>query len=166
MNEASPDCHLADAATAQGDCRGTGGMQEPAFCHPLRWRRKLDWPQITEVHMKGMNSVSPESRIFAYRECSIFDVQTACSFCCVLVHSWLPPSILGAVSQSWLVRSSWAAVLILPQIKLNWHLSSCACFLVDTEKALTGSLLSRRSTLSSVPNAHRRRWQDSSTLCL
>ena len=34
-------------------------MQEAATCHSLRWTRKEDWPQRAEVHVKGMNAVSP-----------------------------------------------------------------------------------------------------------
>ena len=38
------------------------GMQEK------RWTRKRDWPQIAEVHMKGMTLVSTEDCIFPYIE--------------------------------------------------------------------------------------------------
>ena len=46
-----------------GDRWETGGMQE------ARWTRKEDWPQIVEVHMKRMNSVSQEAYIFQYIDC-------------------------------------------------------------------------------------------------
>ena len=39
------------------------GMQE------TRETRKQDWPQIAEVHMKGMDSVSQGACIFPYTEC-------------------------------------------------------------------------------------------------
>ena len=48
---------------SHSDCWGVGGMQE------ARWTRKQDWPQTAEVHVKGMNSVSPEACIFPYIEC-------------------------------------------------------------------------------------------------
>ena len=31
--------------------------------------KEQDWPQIAEVHMKGINLVSPEACIFPYTEC-------------------------------------------------------------------------------------------------
>ena len=39
-----------------------------------------------------------------------------------------PPCLFGAVSKSYLGCCLWAAVLILPRIKLNWQLSRCAFF--------------------------------------
>ena len=39
------------------------GMQE------TRETRKQDWPQIAEVHMKGMDSVSQGVYTFPYTEC-------------------------------------------------------------------------------------------------
>ena len=56
------------AATRHGDCWGAGEMQEAAICHSLRWTRKQDWPQISEIHIRGMNSVSPEAYIFPHKE--------------------------------------------------------------------------------------------------
>ena len=52
--------------------RSWGGMQEAVICHlgQLRWTKK-GLLQIAEVHMKGMNSRSPEACIFPYTECSI-----------------------------------------------------------------------------------------------
>ena len=55
------------------------GMQEAAICWgylSLRWTgnwgckqsRNRNWPQVTEVHMKGMNSVSPEVFISPHME--------------------------------------------------------------------------------------------------
>ena len=41
-------------AEALGECKKQG---------------EQDCPQIAEVHMKGMNSVSPEACIFPYTEC-------------------------------------------------------------------------------------------------
>ena len=57
-NEGSPNCDPADAATLCVDCWGAGAMQE------ARWTKKQDWPQIAEVYMKGMNTVSPETWLF------------------------------------------------------------------------------------------------------
>ena len=31
-------------------------------------KKEIDWPQIAEVHMKGMNSVIPETCIFPNKE--------------------------------------------------------------------------------------------------
>ena len=78
------------------EARGPGRMQE------ARRTKKQDSPQIDEVHMKGMNSVSPEACIFPNRMLNsltqylIFDVQTACSLCYKLVYSLTsPPASLG-----------------------------------------------------------------------
>ena len=65
----APKTDPGDAPTPHGDCGGAGGMQEAAICHSLRWTRKQDWPQIDGMHMKELNSVSPEACIFAYIEC-------------------------------------------------------------------------------------------------
>ena len=40
------------------DFWGAGGKQA------AKWTRKQDWPQIAEVHVKGVNSVSLEACIF------------------------------------------------------------------------------------------------------
>ena len=59
-------------STRHGDCWGAGGAQGAAICHSchcLRWTRRQDLAQIAEVHMKTMNSVSPEAWIFPYRQC-------------------------------------------------------------------------------------------------
>ena len=62
-----PKLNPADAATRHGDCWGAGGTQGAAIGHSrhyLRWTRKQDLAQIAAVHMKAMNSVSPEAWIF------------------------------------------------------------------------------------------------------
>ena len=50
-------------AANPGDCWRAGVMQE------ARWTRKQDWPQIAEVRVKWINSVSPEACIFPHTEC-------------------------------------------------------------------------------------------------
>ena len=57
----------------------------------------------------------------------------------VILYSDLP-CLFGAVSQSCLSCISWAAVLILPQIKLNSQLSSCTfvCVCVNKEEEKQG----------------------------
>ena len=47
--------------TPHGDGWGTGGMQEAS-------EEGSSLAQIAEVHMKGMNSVSPEACTFPYKE--------------------------------------------------------------------------------------------------
>ena len=67
-----PKLNPSDAATRHGDYWGPGGTQGAAIghsCHYLRWPRKQDLAQIAEVHMKAMNSVSPEAWIFPYIQC-------------------------------------------------------------------------------------------------
>ena len=67
-----PKLNPADATTRHGDCWGPGGTQGGAIGnshHYLRWTRKQDLAQIAEVHMKAMNSVSPEAWIFPYIQC-------------------------------------------------------------------------------------------------
>jgi len=63
ISDVNRSSHPVDAATRNSDRRGAGGMQE------ARRTMKQEWPQIAEVHMKGMNLVSPEACIFPYLEC-------------------------------------------------------------------------------------------------
>jgi len=58
MSEGYQNCNPEGAATLQSDCRRAGGMREAGQT------RKQDWPQIAEMCMKGLNSVSPEAGIF------------------------------------------------------------------------------------------------------
>ena len=50
---------------------GIQGMPPPLMliAEELSECKKQDWLQIAEVHMKGMNSVSPEACIFPYIKC-------------------------------------------------------------------------------------------------
>ena len=66
-------CNPADATTTPrvpanelgvGDARGT----YPPHLQPLTVTENRIWLQIAEIHMKGMDSVSPEASIFPYTE--------------------------------------------------------------------------------------------------
>ena len=63
ISDVNKSSHPVDAAAPKSDRRGAGGMQE------ARRTMKQEGPQIAEVHMKGMNLVSPEACIFPYLEC-------------------------------------------------------------------------------------------------
>ena len=63
ISDVNKGSHPVDAATPDSDQRGACGMQE------ARWTMKPDWPQRAEVHLIGMNSVSPEACVFPYIEC-------------------------------------------------------------------------------------------------
>ena len=83
-----------------GDHWGTVRMQE------ARSTRKEDWSQISEVHTKGTNSVSPEAYTFPYCRMLnsltwylIFDVQTAYSLFCKLVYSLTSPASRAVLSE-------------------------------------------------------------------
>ena len=56
----APQLQPSSAATPHGDCWEARGMQE------ARRTRKQDWPQMAEVHMRRMSSVSPETPISPY----------------------------------------------------------------------------------------------------
>ena len=60
VNEGSPHCNPLDSATPELIAEELGECKQQV---------KQDWPQIAEVHMKEMNSVSPEACIFPYKEC-------------------------------------------------------------------------------------------------
>ena len=53
-------CDPADTATPHHDCWGAGERMQESAPHlpPLMVAGNRIWPQIAEVHMKGMNSVS------------------------------------------------------------------------------------------------------------
>ena len=82
----------------QGGCWCTGEMQE------VRWTRKQNGLQITEIHVKGISSVQPRDlhlpihrRLNSLTWYLIFDVQTTCSLCCKLVCSLTLPWLLRPV---------------------------------------------------------------------
>ena len=68
MNEGSQNCNPADVATLQAPKVIAEKLGE---CKKQQCARKQGWPQIAEVHMKGMNSVSPKAYIFPYLEYQI-----------------------------------------------------------------------------------------------
>ena len=60
---------LGDGGMRGGVCK----KQPSAACAPPPSGEPGNriWCQVAEVHVKGMNSVSPEACIFPYRECYI-----------------------------------------------------------------------------------------------
>ena len=103
------------------DCWGAGKMQE------TKWAKKQDWPQIAEEPMKGMHSVSPEACTFHIHRMLnslpwylTFDVQTACSLCCILVYCLTsPPASLEQFSLSY-----WDAVSQAQSPKLSHQINN------------------------------------------
>ena len=89
----APQLQPSNAATPHGDSWEARGMQE------ARWARKQDWPQIAEVHMKRMNSVSSETTIFPY----ISSVTQSCLSLCDSVDCSNPgfPVLLHLSELSW-----------------------------------------------------------------
>ena len=79
----APQLQSSSAATPRSDCWEAGGRQE------ARWARKQDWPQIANMHMKRMSSVSPETTIFPY----ISSVAQSCLSLCDSVD-WSKPGFL------------------------------------------------------------------------
>ena len=72
-NEGSQMYNPEDATNPHGDYWGAGvggggwgagRCKKLPYLPLLRWTRKRGWPQRAEVPMKGMNSASPEARIF------------------------------------------------------------------------------------------------------
>ena len=109
VHEGSQNWDPADATAPHGDCWGARWVQE------ARGTKKQDWPQIAEVQMKGMNSVSPGLHLLTHRRLNtwtwylIFDLQRACSLCCKLVcRLTSPPASLEQFSQSYWDADSWA----------------------------------------------------------
>ena len=62
MNEGSQNCNPGDATTP------TVIAEELGECKKQDGHGNRIWPQAAEVHMKEMNSVSPEAYIFPYTE--------------------------------------------------------------------------------------------------
>ena len=62
VNEGSQNCNPADAATP------TVIAEELGKCKKQGEQGNRIWPQVAEVHIKEMNSGSPEACIFPYTE--------------------------------------------------------------------------------------------------
>ena len=107
--EGSQNCNSTDVATPYCDCWGTGGTQEAAICHSLRWTRKQDLPpdswgvsERSEISEPRCLHLPIHRTINSLTWYLIFNVQIACSLCCKLVYSLIsPPASLEQFSQSY-----------------------------------------------------------------
>ena len=98
---------------SEGDCWGAGGMQEADICHSLRWKRRQDLaPDSWYAYERNEFSEPRGLHLSLHR--------------LLISLTWY----LIFLRIKWCVVS-WAAVLILPPIKLNSQPSSCAYVLVD-----------------------------------
>ena len=92
--EGSQNCNSTDAATPNGDCWGTGGTQEAAICHSLRWTRKKGLSPDSWGACERSEFSEPRCLpLPIYRMLNsltwylIFNIQIAGSLCCKLVCS-------------------------------------------------------------------------------